>query len=318
MTTFYATCDAESVRPYMPAVPIMVTATSFWRIGQRRRHASGIPTPRLPDHVPEVAADCGGWVAAIRHGGTYPFSFDDYLDWLHTIPRLTWAALPDLPVERELAADRASIRARQELTLAWARELWGESTEHYQQHRVPWAWVATIQGRTVDEYVWMANELAELLVDQDSEYAYQASPNFDAIDIFGEDTDELAEFDAYTRHGAEHVRIGIGSLCRRSRTSEIVAIVRAIADVLPDDRFHLWGVKLDALPALREAGLLDRVASFDSAAWNGRFGSDLEAAKTSGLTQREHTWQIAFPRYRAKIEAALGAPRPTGHQRVLL
>jgi hypothetical protein len=55
--------------------------------------------------------------------------------------------------------------------------------------------------------------------------------------------------------------VGSGSLCRRERTSEIVSIVRALADDLPSERFHLWGVKLGALEALREAGLRDRVSS---------------------------------------------------------
>src|SRR5690348_3105788 len=43
--TFYATIDADSVRDYMPAVPVLLPASSWARYGLR--------TPRLPDHVTE-------------------------------------------------------------------------------------------------------------------------------------------------------------------------------------------------------------------------------------------------------------------------
>ncbi len=54
----YATIDADSVRPYMPAVPVMLPASSWARRGMR--------SPRLPAHVLETSADSGGFVAARR------------------------------------------------------------------------------------------------------------------------------------------------------------------------------------------------------------------------------------------------------------
>ena len=287
----------------MPAAaPIMLTATSHWRVGQRWqkwRDLAAIPPVRgVPAHVSEIAVDCGGFVAAVRHGGRYPFTFDAYVDWLYSVPSLSWAAMPDLPVERELAPTHDNLRRRQELTLEWARLLWGN--DDTELARVPWAWVPTIQGRDLADYVWMAERLAPLLDEQRSAYDYNA---------YGvEDLDD--DVRAWSTYGAEHVRVGIGSLCRRSSTAEIVAIVRALADRLPGVRFHLWGVKLGALPALAAAGLLERVVSTDSAAWNGRFGSDLEAPKASTLSQRDYCWRVAWPAYRAKLDAILLPPPP--------
>lgn len=309
-TTFLTTIAGDQARPYMPATPIMVTATSYWRIGQRRqkwRSSGKIPPVKLPPHIPEVAADSGGFEAARKHNGQYPFSFEAYTEWLSTIPNLTWAALPDLPVEREIAATFASMRERQELTLGYARELWGESTEHSEYARVPWCWVPTVQGRDVDDYVWMAEQLKPLLLDQLLDYDYTAY----AEDRYfhGEEISEEAQarYDE-AEHGAEYRRVGIGSLCKRETVSEIVEIVRAVAEVLPGQSFHLWGVKLNALAALRDAGLLPLIASTDSSAWNNRFGSDLEAPKLSGLTQRDYLWNVQWPKYIAKVDAALGGP----------
>jgi hypothetical protein len=308
VTTFYTTIAANQVRDYMPATPMMVTATSYWSYGQRRSKArqldGKIPQVVLPEHVSEVCADSGGFEAAYRHGGTYPFSFETYIDWLETIPNLSWAAMPDLPVEREITASFEGMRERQQLTLDWARDLWGDATDHGEYNSVPWCWVPTIQGREPADYVWMAERMAPLLFDQMLEYDYTAY----GMDRYDGDEqwlplDQLTE----AENGAEYRRVGIGSLCRRKAVSEIVPIVKAVAEVLPTHRFHLWGVKLNALGALREAGLLDRIVSIDSAAWNGEFGTDKLKLKATGLSQAQRSWTVAHPQYLAKIQAQLAA-----------
>lgn len=70
-------------------------------------------------------------------------------------------------------------------------------------------------------------------------------------------------------------------------------------------------MKLGAIPALRAAGLLDCVASIDSAAWNGRIASQLEDQKASALSQAAHSWQIAHPLYVSKVRGQLDTPPPT-------
>src|SRR5262245_61696543 len=122
---FYTTIAPNQVRDYMPAVPVMVTATGYWRKGGKRRMAADTIKPvKLPAPVPEIAADSGGFTAAFKLGGRYPFSLEAYLDWLHAIgPRLAWAAMPDMPVEREIAATFAQMRDRQVPKLTLARTL---------------------------------------------------------------------------------------------------------------------------------------------------------------------------------------------------
>ena len=73
------------------------------------------------------------------------------------------------------------------------------------------------------------------------------------------------ELRVYAARGrADDFRVCLGSLCRRTAASEIRAIVRAVAAVLPDLPLHLFGIKLGLL---RQAGRLpDVVASLDSPA----------------------------------------------------
>src|SRR3981081_1621968 len=131
---------------------------------------------RVPAHVPEIAVDPGGFVAA-THGG-YRFSWAAYEVWLARLgPRLSWAAFPDLPCEQSLAPLEVQVRARQEQTLRWAWELWGghDDTENWEVHRAhTWSYVVTVQGRTVDQYVRHAEQLAPLVAQQFDHYHYTA------------------------------------------------------------------------------------------------------------------------------------------------
>jgi hypothetical protein len=98
-------------------------------------------------------------------------------------------------------------------------------------------------------------------------------------------------------------RVGIGSLCRRASPRMIHAVVRAVSELLPGMPLHLWGVKLTLLqhrPAVPAS-----VVRIDSAAWNGRFGTQLEAYRRSGLSQRRYASTVALPAYLAKVRAAL-------------
>lgn len=137
---------------------------------------------------------------------------------------------------------------------------------------VPWEWVPVLQGRTVAHY----RRHAAL----------------------------------YRAAGLVRPYMGIGSLCRRTKITEIQAIIHALAEALPETRFHLFGVKIgifkhpDALPA--------GVASADSGAWNGNFGQDhdrWEEAQGRGLTQAEYEVREALPMYRAKLERAFATPK---------
>src|SRR5439155_24111986 len=133
-------------------------------LARQRGRPGALDVPKVPAQVPAIAVDPGGFVAA-THGG-YRFCWADYEIWLARLgSRLSWAAFPDLPCEQSLAPLEVQVRARQEQTLQWAWELWGghDDTENWEvQRRRPWAYVATVQGRTVREYVWHAEQLARL------------------------------------------------------------------------------------------------------------------------------------------------------------
>ncbi len=134
-----------------------------------------------------------------------------------------------------------------------------------------------LQGRTLDDYLRHAIDLAGILHD-------------------------LAA--VYTRR-RQTFRVGLGSICRRNQVAEIRRIVAGVAAVLPGIPLHLFGVRLDVLAGWgrRPAAVL----SCDSAAWNGRFGSDIPLVDAErrrlGLSQRQYALQVALPRYAARVEA---------------
>jgi hypothetical protein len=110
-----------------------------------------------------------------------------------------------------------------------------------------------VQGRTVEQYVRHAEELAPLVCQELDRYHFTAGA-LDNIDVFGEADAEATRL--WAERAVSQYRIGIGSLCGRNRPLEIadlVRIVAAVADVLPGP-FHLWGVKLTSLRALTRAG----------------------------------------------------------------
>lgn len=316
MTTFYVTCDASIVRPDLPARPIMLSASSFERLGSKRGRPGYLPPARVPPQVTEIAVDPGGFQAQMRYRG-YRFSWETYIQWLYQLgPRVAWAAFPDLPCEQELAADADQVRARQERTLEYAAQLWRSPscTDQLDGYRAqPWSWVPTVQGRTIDQYVWMAEQLEPLWRSQVFQYEVMARIT-GQLRLNEPETDRRTRIEAeWAARCASFMRIGIGSLCRRERAQEVVDIVRAVAQVLPTARFHLWGVKLDALGALLAAGLLDIVASTDSSAWNRRFGRDIDRINreqlTLGMSQRAFAVQVSLPRYLARVDRALSLPR---------
>lgn len=284
---FYATVDAQSCRSYMPAnVRYMLPASSYARFNFRK--------PNLPAHVTAWAADCGGYVATRINKG-YTYTRATYVDWLLSCPLAPkWAAMMDYCCEEEITETQGVVADRQDWTTDMARHFiqdWGW---------VPWAWVPTIQGWETADYLRHARQLAPLIRQLQSYYYHRPEYLWDAYDGEGE-----PEGMAAAQENLLEFRVGIGTLCARASTDQIHEIVNALTEELPGVSFHLWGVKLGALAR----GLPASVISVDSAAWNGRFGRDLELQKTSGMTQREYSFKVALPRYLAKVDEALGQGR---------
>jgi hypothetical protein len=266
MMLFFATIDADSDTPtlheHMPPVAVMLPASSWYRVNFRR--------PRLPEQIREVAADCGGFVAA-RRWRCYRYTLAQYVAWLEAF-HPQWAAMLDYCCEPPLAGDPHVVRRRQLQTTFRAWQIW----QHYPD--APWVWVPTIQGWEVEEYVLHAHELRPLI-------------------------DEMQAYYGATRA----FRVGIGTLCARASTATIRSVVGAVAHELPGVGLHLWGVKLSTFKA--PIALHEQVISFDSAAWNGLFGSDREEWRSSGLSQRAWSYSVALPRYTLKIGQALRQPK---------
>lgn len=261
---FYATVDCDSIRDYMPDVPIMLPASSWSR--------RNMPPVRLPSHIRDVAADCGGYVAT-KVWGDYRYTPERYVEWLWSFkPR--WAATMDYCCEDEIVAGQPGlVRERQHRTTEMAWHFW----ETYRE--VPWVWVPTIQGWTVPNYRAHAREMWWLIGRMAEHYGPRS------------------EF-----------RVGIGTLCRRADSATIREVVHVIADELPGIPLHLWGVKLGFLKA--PVRLHEQVTSVDSAAWNNLFASNRpdggrNRAQASSLSQREWCYRIALPEYLTKVTAAL-------------
>lgn len=235
-----------------------------------------------------VAADCGGFVATNKWGD-YKYHSAQYTSWCYTIGEpLRWAAMMDLCVEPEITeGDRGLIRERQDWTTQMAEKFY----ETYMD--APWAWVPTLQGWEPEDYLYHARKLRPLIDEMQNHY-YER-PGFDECD------EDEALFTRVSRNFMDF-RVGIGTLCRRASVQQIREIVSALVSELPGVRFHLWGVKLSSM----QGGLPDAVASVDSAAWNGRFGTSIQKYAESDLSQKEYGYQVALPDYVRRVEEMMG------------
>jgi hypothetical protein len=138
---FYFTLTPDLMRPDLwawesaPEVPVLVAASACWDGRQLRAYSWPAPAPI---HF----CDSGGFVFGRKAGG-FPFSLDDYHEWL-TLMRPDVAACLDLPCEAEIAADDAEVARRQRWTLEAAAVLMSRPAS--------WRWLPVVQGRTLEQY----------------------------------------------------------------------------------------------------------------------------------------------------------------------
>ncbi len=209
--------------------PGMVSAGALWRPDREQFASPGLLALRM-----ELALDSGGYVAATRGG--FPWTVEQFVT-LACAYGWDWWSQMDLPCEKALAPNQAAVRARVEetarlleLCLLEARRQRGDSG------RYPWMQdpVPVLQGRRPDDYAYSAELATKVMGGK--------LPNF----------------------------VGIGSMCTRhvNGPDGILAIVDALDQILPKNtQFHLYGVKGDALPHLKNN---PRVRSCDSMAWDDR------------------------------------------------
>ena len=174
---------------------------------------------------------------------------------------------PDVAATMDLPCEVEIARDDREVVQRQIQTL--RYAEYLLGHRAGWAWAPVVQGRTIAQYVDHAR--------------------------------------AYADCGMARPIMGIGSLCRRTSAREVHDIVRAVAEVLPNTVFHLFGVKLQVITG--DTLLHPAVAGMDSAAWNGRFGEDIPQFNAEMAarrwTQDETAIRWALSRYQARVDAAL-------------
>ena len=318
MIEFFATVDSDSIRPYMPGgVSYLLPASSWARPLAKAGYAEdgaglfrdGIPpVVGLPPRVRRVAADCGGFVATFKWGG-FPYWSNQYVAWCETIGEpLAWAAMIDLCCEEELtstAAGTIGVYDRQQETTRLAVLFW----EQYMS--VPWTWVPTLQGWCIQDYVRHAEMMAPLIRQMQS--YYHERPGIEADD---ESDYGYPGYRDRIERNASDFRVGIGTLCRRASPDLIRKIVAAVSEVLPGIPLHLWGVKLAGLTG---KDLPSAVVSVDSAAWNQRFGSNIDEHEREKVaiyrqtghvpTQREYGYRYTLPRYLDRFEQQINGRR---------
>jgi hypothetical protein len=189
---FYATMSYGQARDFIPNVPYLLPASSW--------AGKGLPKPRIPAHVTHVAADSGGFVATFKWGD-YRYTPDEYVGWLNSF-NPAWAATMDYCCEKEIAENAGVVRQRQQRTSEMAWQLWNT------YRRSAWAWVPTVQGWEVEDYIRHARELRPLI----AEMQHEQGPEF---------------------------RVGIGTLCARASAAMVQKVAHAVAAELPGVPLHL-------------------------------------------------------------------------------
>jgi hypothetical protein len=176
---------------------------------------------------------------------------------------------------------KEEVRLRQQFTTEMAYFFWS----CYQE--LPPVFCPTVQGWHPEEYVQHAQALAPLIHEMFETYWDGGSTSY-------EQEEESSAF-----------RVGIGSLCGRDPllVHEIICSVQAIIGLVP---LHLWGTKLQFLRSPRDSAM---IASMDSAAWNSLWGSEHEARRQSGLSEAQYCWQVSYPQYAKRVEAAMEQPK---------
>lgn len=271
--TFYYTIGIDEWRPrfLQSDVPLLLPASSYARYRFRRI--------QIPSHITQKAADSGGFIATFKWGD-YRYTPQQYVDWLSSWEP-DWAATMDYCCEDEITSGRTGVvRERQQKTTGMAWRFWDD------YRTTPWPWVPTVQGWKLQDYARHARDLKPLVTEMQSYY--------DARD---------GEQNAF--------RVGIGTLCRRTKVQEIAAIVMTVAQELPQVKcFHLWGVK----KTLWSSGIAFPFdTSSDSASWNmqayyGDFNPEWKRWKEEqailGLQEsnRSHRYKILIPQTQQEIE----------------
>lgn len=121
----------------------------------------------------------------------------------------------------------------------------------------------------------------------------------------------VACIEKYRRAGVDLLAgpVGVGSLCRRQSTREIVAIINAIVAAVPGINIHAYGVKT---LGIRQVGHLIGTSDTESWAREARWGEPLPACVG---THRKCTQCLDYAlAWRDRLIHSFRPPEPTGGQ----
>lgn len=266
---FYATIDSDSVRPYMPDVPVLLPASSWAR--------KGLAAPKLPVHVTERAADSGGFVATFRWGD-YRYTPAQYAGWLRTWGP-SWAATMDYCCEDEITGGKPGVvRERQRKTTEMARHTWDT------YRRAPWCWVPTVQGWRVDDYRRHAGELRPLIEEM--------------ADYYGPGSEFRVGIGTLCRRASAAMVREVAHAVAAELPGVPLHLWGIKLSVLKDSiALPPQVVSLDSAAWSR----LMHGGRYGAGGWFEH--------RDAGMTQRQYIYGVALPRYLAKFEAALDEPK---------
>ncbi len=274
--TFYPTISRGEVNKYLTWPRVLLTASSYaaTEVHAHQRVRKSLPVPKLPACITEKAADCGGFVATFKWHGVYPYSPEQYVEWLSGW-RPDWAATMDFCCETELAQ---VTHERQCKTTEMAWHFW-------QTYRdAPWCWVPTIQGWTIADYRWHARQMKPLIEEMQTHYGPESA-----------------------------WRVGVGTLCRRASVRLIREVAYAVEEELGTVPLHGWGLKkktlTDPIPLPDTFRSVDS-AAFNGMWGEGRERWKTELKPDgSHYTQREWSVGPALQRYAADLQRGLASPK---------
>lgn len=234
----------------------MVSASAFWDAkGQTFLQPSASDLHEL-----DFALDSAGFTAmklwqtkksaGSGIGGIFPWSYEQYTELALTVGAAWWSQ-PDLCCEPEIAHRQADIDYRINATATFLEGTMRIVARWSEEFGAPLAPpVPIIQGWTASDYARSLDLMLEV-------WARWSNAN--------------------------PALIGVGSVCRRPKKG-LLAILEALDARIPKgSRFHLFGVKGDALTALK---MFPSIASIDSMAYD--FGARMKARKAAIPNNMQH------------------------------
>jgi len=235
-----------------------------------------------------AALDSAGFSAMLRGG--YRWSVYDHVELVATnssrvwgddeapgpcdlpFPWAWWAAM-DFCCEQEIAPNRLEVERRMALTIETYEETL-DAVASYWWEGFNWLTrpLPTLQGRRPADYLWSARALADV---------WRRRPLAENEQEDGRDYSELPEL------------IGVGSVCGREihGPEGVLPVLDVLhAELPPETRLHLFGVKGDVLPFLWRYG--SRVHSIDSMAWD-----DAARKEAQKIRKRRGVFDSAHPEF---------------------